>query len=77
MGPYCCIVLAMSITFEEDNDIGVFGRMRFGGDLALNELGDKMEDTEEDAEEWLEDVDGAGEGSLGTLLLEAVNSTFP
>ena len=77
MGPYCCIVLAISITFDEDNDIGVVGRIRLGGDLALNELGDKMDDTGEDAEEWLEDVDGAGEGSLGNLLLEGVNSTFP
>ena len=49
MGPYCCIVLAISITLEEDK--GVFGKIRFGGDFAFKEVGDKMDDTGDEAEE--------------------------
>ena len=77
MGPYCCILLAMSTTLEEDKDIGVFGSMRLGGDFALIEFGDKMEDTGDDADECVDDVDGVGEGKRGILLLEVVNSICP
>ena len=49
MGPYCCIVLAMSITFDEDS--GVLGKIRFGGDFAFKEVGDKIDDTGDDAVE--------------------------
>lgn len=77
MGPYCCKLLAISTTLDEDNDIGVFGSTRLGGDFPLKEFGDKMDDTGDEAEECVDDVDGDGEGNLGILLLEVVNSICP
>ena len=74
IGPYCCILLARSTTFAEDNDIGVLGRMSAGGDFAPKEFGDKIDE----AEEWLDDVEGDGEGRRGILFVDAVSkSTFP
>ena len=78
IGPYCCILLARSTTFEEDNDIGVLGRMSAGGDFALIEFGDKIDEAGDEAEEWLDDVEGDGEGRRGILFVDAVSkSTFP
>ena len=78
IGPYCCILLARSTTFAEDNDIGVLGRMSAGGDFALIEFGDKIDEAGDEAEEWLDDVEGDGEGRRGILLVDAVSkSTFP
>ena len=77
MGPYCCIVFAISTTLDDDNEIGVFGSIRLGGDFALNEFGHKMDDTGDEEEECVDDVDGDGEGNLGILLLEVVNSICP
>ena len=39
----------MSITFDEDS--GVLGKIRFVGDFAFNEDGDKIDDTGDDAVE--------------------------
>ena len=79
IGPYCCcMLLAISATLVEDNDIGVLGKIRFGGDFPLIELGDKIDDTGEEAEECDEDVEGDGEGSRGTLqFVEGSSLTFP
>ena len=77
IGPYCCTLLAMSAKLDEDNDTGDLGSIRFGGDFAFNELGDKIDDVGEEAEECVEDVDGEGDGSLGILLLDANNSPLP
>ena len=51
IGPYCCILLARSTTFAEDNDIGVLGRISDGGDFALIEFGDKIDEAGDEAEE--------------------------
>ena len=53
---------------DDDSVTGVLGSMRFGGDLATKEFGDRMEEVGDEPEECVEEVEGEGDGSRGILL---------